>query len=135
VAGVVRVISGRYPTRGYPGNGGQWLSRSTSAERPCVRRRKACPEGTAVILLTHPVTRTQPARSHPAARCGAVKYGKLSFRKIKWGLKPRTVPVRVMVESEVHAAVRRILNCISAAALAAIIARLLAEWMAEVAAG
>src|SRR5580692_4954483 len=40
VAGVIRVISGRYPTRGYPGNGGQGLSRSTSAERLCVRRRK-----------------------------------------------------------------------------------------------
>src|SRR5580692_1974015 len=54
VAGVVWVISGRYPTRGYPGSGGQGLSRSTSAERPCIRRRKVCPEAISVALLTPP---------------------------------------------------------------------------------
>ena len=53
VAGIIWVISGRYPTRGYPGNGGQGFSRSTSAERACVRRRKVCPEAIAVSLLIH----------------------------------------------------------------------------------
>src|SRR5580692_7346864 len=73
-AGIIWVISGRYPTRGYPGSGGQGLSRSTSAERPGVRRRKTCPEAISVPLLTQPVTRATARPESPGSLQAALDF-------------------------------------------------------------
>jgi hypothetical protein len=66
-------------------------------------------------------------------RCGAIKYSKISLKKIKWGAKPRTVPVRVMVHDEVRQAIRVIGATITLSVALAAIAKLIAEWTVEVA--
>jgi RHS repeat-associated protein len=68
---------------------------------------------------------------HYEVRCGAIQYTKLSFRKIKWNTRPRSVPVRVMVEKEVVDVAKEIAGLIAAGALGAIIAQLLKEWLVE----
>src|SRR5580692_5662110 len=67
VAGMIWVISGRYPTRGYPGSGGQGFSRSTSAETALHPAENL--SGSDRGNLGDPsATRTPARRSHPTIR-------------------------------------------------------------------